>query len=49
MDVIDEVLTVSSEQAFETARRAAKEEGLLGRYFRQEPTSSPRDAACGAS
>ncbi len=29
MDVIDEVLTVSGEQAFETARRAAKEEGLL--------------------
>jgi cysteine synthase A len=29
MDVVDEVVTVTSEEAFQTARRLAKEEGLL--------------------
>ncbi|GAB4252831.1 MAG: cysteine synthase A [Candidatus Methylacidiphilales bacterium] len=30
LDVVDEVLTVSNEEAFEMARRLAKEEGILG-------------------
>ena len=30
MDIVDEVVTVTDEQAFEWGRRLAKEEGILG-------------------